>query len=456
MRLLDAQTLAVSWAVMASDHATARGVVESGAAGLAARLHQLRAARGPAPPRFTERVSELIMIASGSRGGSSMLAELLRLSPHALHFRAEINPFLRLAGLGHPNSGTGSDRLDAAHLYALNPAVRLALEHDLALDVGTPAAQVDEEAVDRFALDVAWRLSVQWPEMDIDPFMLADAACAVLPRSGAGDWNTERFHRRLLAELASRGIYMEEGFYDMPTSQPPMRPPGRILVEEPPFVLTQPWRPADPHALETMPLIVKTPSNVHRFDFLRALFPNARLRVLHLTRNPAASVNGLIDGWRHHGFHSYRLPVPLRIAGYVDYRPADRHWWKFDLPPGWADHIAEPLARVCAFQWRSSHEAIMAELDRSAIDCLRVRFEDLTRDADSRVTELRRISSWLGIPFEGSLGRAAYSGIDPVVATRAPRPRRWLDRAGEVRPVLGGEVAETARRLGYDSPDTWI
>lgn len=88
--------------------------------------------------------------------------------------------------------------------------------------------------------------------------------------------------------------------------------------------------------------MIKTPGNAYRLGFLRAAFPNARLRVLHLTRNPAASVNGLVDGWLHHGFHAYRLDEPLRITGYADVRPADRHWWKFDLPPSWPEYTAAP------------------------------------------------------------------------------------------------------------------
>ena len=41
--------------------------------------------------------------------------------------------------------------------------------------------------------------------------------------------------------------------------------------------------------------MIKTPSNAYRLPFIQALFPSARIRILHLVRNPAASINGLIE-----------------------------------------------------------------------------------------------------------------------------------------------------------------
>src|SRR2546421_2354328 len=91
---------------------------------LVTRLATLRRLRGPAVPDFSLRVRELVVVASSSRGGSSMLAETLRESSALLHLHAEINPFLRLVGLTFPESGSGSDRLDAGHVPALGPEAR--------------------------------------------------------------------------------------------------------------------------------------------------------------------------------------------------------------------------------------------------------------------------------------------------------------------------------------------
>src|SRR5438552_16777869 len=100
------------------------------------RLEALRRQRGPALSNFPLRVRELVVVASSSRGGSSMLAETLRASTSLVHLRAELNPFLRLVGLTFPESGSGSDRLDAGHLHRLDPALRQTLDEELALDAG--------------------------------------------------------------------------------------------------------------------------------------------------------------------------------------------------------------------------------------------------------------------------------------------------------------------------------
>src|SRR5579875_3520937 len=66
------------------------------------QLSQLRELRVPGVPDLTSRVRDLVFIASSSRGGSSMLAEMLRYSPDMIHLQGELNPVLRLAGLSFP------------------------------------------------------------------------------------------------------------------------------------------------------------------------------------------------------------------------------------------------------------------------------------------------------------------------------------------------------------------
>jgi DNA gyrase subunit B len=61
--------------------------------------------REPHISGLTGKVRDLVLILSSSRGGSSMLAELLRHSPDLMHLQAEINPYFRLAGLCFPQSG---------------------------------------------------------------------------------------------------------------------------------------------------------------------------------------------------------------------------------------------------------------------------------------------------------------------------------------------------------------
>ena len=136
------------------------------------RLAALRALRPPHPSLaegFFGKVRDVVIVASSSRGGSSIFTEILRKSRHLVHFRAEVNPFLLLGGLGHPHTGTGSDLLTAQ-----TPIPdRAGMEAEMARDVGRYAR--GRSNPERQAMDLAWRLSIQWPHLEIDPAQVADA-----------------------------------------------------------------------------------------------------------------------------------------------------------------------------------------------------------------------------------------------------------------------------------------
>jgi hypothetical protein len=427
------------------------------------RLSTLRDLRGPAVADFPGAVRDVVVIVSSSRGGSSMFAEILRRSDALLHLTAEINPFLRLAGLDHPAAGTGSDALGAGQLAALPPERLAFLGEELALDVGRAADRVPDG---RYALDAAWRLAVQWPHVPMDPVQVAQTARAVLERVRRDrGWAAQEvrepalFLRALIAELVRLGLPVGTRYYDLPedaggsAAGPGL---GPFLVEEPPFVLPRPWRPAGAADLLDRPLVIKTPSNVYRLGFLRALFRNARFRVLHLIRNPAAAINGLYDGWRHHGFQAHRMPEPLAIAGYVEREADNRWWWKFDLPPGWQAFTRAPLLDVCAFQWRSAHLAALQEAASGGVEIMTLRSEELMGATGARIAAFEEVADWLGVPVEGRFRQAVHDGIGPVVATAAPRAGRWRARASAIEQVLDGPTLAVADRLGYQDRTAWI
>ncbi|MCM4083545.1 sulfotransferase [Paractinoplanes hotanensis] len=432
------------------------------------RLAALRVRRRPIVSGFTRRVQDVVLLVCSSRSGSSMLAEMLRRTSALLHLRAEFNPYLRLAGLAYPDSGTGSDQLDARHLAALTPGQRLVFEEELSLDVGRPDPAVDDE---QFLLDAAWRFAVQWPAMRFDLADWLDTGRRVLAavRTRQHDWNpahpadVARFQTLLFEALAACGLPVRLAYYDLPHASRRPGPddargaPGDVLVEEPPFVLSLGWRYADERDLATRPLVIKTPSNAYRLGFLRALFPNARTWVLHLTRNPAASINGLYDGWLHHGFHAHRMERPLSIQSYGVDRPEDRWWWKFDLPPGWQEYTGATLPCVCALQWRSCHRAILEYVAGSGLPYLRVHFEDLMHSPQRRAAVLAGITGWLGVPMDEALREIARHGLrEPVAATVPPGLGRWRRRAEMVQAAVGPQELELAEELGYADDDVWV
>lgn len=458
-----------------------------------AHLERLQRDSGlPETPSPRATVRDLVVVASSSRGGSSLFVEYLKLLDGLLHFQGEINPFLRLCGLARPRTAAQSDRIDPAEMLAVAPA----LDRLLARDWGLPDDRLDTpERLDRYALVLAQRLVMQWPRLR--PSWAAVRGCLVgsldelqrdggwtaghfgagAPRTGsaaprAGDAaprpdGAAQFHSVFLRRLRTLHPEIDPHRYDLPPDLaariapdlPRTGAPPEAMVEEPPFILPRPWRPPTDREAATLPLVIKTPSNAYRLAALRALFPRARFRVLHLTRNPMAAINGLIDGWQHSGFFSCELQETLAIAGYSDRRDAwAQRWWKFDLPPGWASWRDRPLAEVAGLQWGAAHRATLDYLrTHPEVACTRVRFEDLIADAPGRLATFEDLSGWLGASIGPRAAALLRDGLPPVMATRAPAAARWRARAAQLEPLLREpQIARTARELGYvGDPAAW-
>jgi hypothetical protein len=437
--------------------------------GVDQRLRQLWRRLGLAGRPFPrEQVRDVVLLLSSSRGGSSFLTSMLRRSRWLLHLRAEINPMLRLTGRGHPRNGTGSDALDAGHLGEPSD-----LDPFLWWEVGRRVDRLPAGAPrHRFAGDLYGRLTMQWPEVELDPERLdrwtGETLDELVREHGwqpGGFPDARLFLAHLLSRVRRAHPEIDPFYYDIPPAMlhqamPDLPlggegPPSPELVEEPPFITPAPLVGATDLS---RPLIIKTPSNVYRLPFLAALFPRARLRVLHLVRNPAASINGLYDGWCHRGFFSHRLDRPLAIAGYSDRFPDwGRSWWNFDLPPAWKEWTDLALEEVCARQWMEAHRTILRYVERSAVDRYILRFEDLVGARESRMRVMSGLCDWLGVGPEG-MEEVISHGLPPVMATRPPAPARWRRRAGRILPLIeSGEVQTTARRLGYrEASDEWL
>ena len=430
----------------------------------------LRAQSGAAsPPDVTRCASQVIVIGSSSRGGSSIFAEVLRNSRRMLHLRAEINPFFRLHGVDDPQS-------DA--LVADTP-VPAALGQELGWDCGWPTNTLQGEADEwRFAVEIAVRLTLQWPSLSFDADTVHRCVQSVLRelRQNHG-WPTglfadpPHFHARLISALRVHWPEIQPAAYDLdqrlmaalsagPVSGAVSGPVDfvpRGILEEPPFVLTGPWVVADEERLATHPLVIKTPSNAYRLDWLRRVFASARLRVLHLTRNVGASVNGLYDGWRHPGFHSHEVGG-LNISGYTGVVAGADRWWKFDRPVDWQQYAAAPLEQVCAFQWRSAHAALLADARVPGRESpFRLRFEDALGPSYRQRPALDALEQWLGLPVASELSAVLSGALPLVMATAQPRQRRWFARIGLLASVLADPAnLSIMKELGYDAdPETW-
>lgn len=432
-------------------------------------VERINQGRQAAVPDLFSRVREVVVVASSSRGGSSIFTEILRQSPELIHFKGEINPFLVMAGLTSPASGKGDDSLEAFDAGPHNHLKLAVLEREMALDVciNRPVDIRDRQLRERFKSDLLWRITIQWPEIEIDPdFVFACIEQTFSELVQGHGWrpaefnDPQLFHVLFLARLRRRYTEINPHYYDLnaelikrycPGIEISLAPPGQCLIEEPPFVLIAPRHPVSVEMLGSRPLILKTPSNVYRLAFLQKVFHQARFRILHLVRNPADAINGLVDGWLYHGFFSHPLPAVLNIKGYSEHFPGwGKHWWKYDLPPGWQQWSDLPLEFVCGHQWQQAHQTILAYLNHNPVDSLRIAFEDVVGDLATRRLCFSRIAEWLGVNRQ-SLVDAALGDLPLVMATARPRQCRWFKKVALLRPVLEEPVnIEMARRLGYE------
>jgi hypothetical protein len=399
-------------------------------------------------------VPRVLVVVSSSRGGSTLVGELFRRSPGFLTLPAEINPLFVVAGL----ESAACDRTTA-------------LAGEIAAEIGRPAPTLPPEARQGFATNLAWRLTAQWPAAGIDPDevdrWVDDTLCELAAADPA--WSPPAFpdrvtfHLGLLARVRSAHPTVNPWYYDIPADRvreafpdvpEPEGPPGEHLVEMPPFVLLGPWQRAAPDHLSSAPLILTTPRNAFRLSFIRSLFPSARMQVLHLVRNPAAAVNGLIDGWRHRGFFNTAVETRLEITGYSDefLRWGDR-WWNYDFWPGWEDWAGAPLAAVCAQQWRTHHEAVLDWVARTGVEHHRLRFDDVVGGDRQRRRAFGALAAWLD---EGRVHDLSRLKLPPLMATVPPMPGRWARRAPSVlSAVTTGPVRDLADRLGCGDPSGW-
>lgn len=393
-------------------------------------------ALGAARPALTPNdIPEAVVILGSPRSGSSWLFHVLAQSGAFWAPQGEETPFYRLGGLGFIDSRSDSDRL-RPHI---DEAVRARVFDHLMFDVGRTGLPLSGTEWTQYLAQCATRLIVQWPRRNWTPSLLAEALLTSVHPEHAPELNWSN----LLAHL-----HIDPGWYDQLGRHSPnlQLELNDTVAEEPPFILQRPRARPAAHAKLSAPLLLKTSTNVYRRGWLQTLLPRTRLRFVILARNPAASINGLIDGWRSHAFHSHYLHgvTPLNIRGYTERVPHGDRWWKFDAPPGWADYAEATLPEVCAFQWRSAYEQLNTLFDQ---DHLLVRFEDL--QAPARVDgEFERLFAFTAAK---PLVPVAALANTPVMSSQPPRAGRWRARREEIEPVLHeARMRAQTERLGYD------
>lgn len=408
-------------------------------------------------------IKNVLVVQAASRSGSSFLYRLLSGHPGMISLNGEDIVFHKLGGLGRVNSVADSDSLPPD----LEPGAEVlgSVAGDLLLDSGCVHSGAGPFPSQAYAADCAQRFMLQWPGIGADPDILYDCAIKAVDfelckNSG---FDAGPAWASFLTLLDGCGITVNPWYYDLrpellrslfPQFEPPSGPPPQGGLEDPPFVVPEPRVFPDAAGAGQKTLLLKSSSNCYRAGFIKKLFPSARFRFVLLSRNPMAAVNGLMDGWLSTGFFSHDLGeiAELDIKGYsVPSKLWTRKWWKFDLPPGWAEYRGKTLAEVCAFQWISANRRILGDSSSGLLgETIRVRYEDLLEPASLR-RELGKILGFAGLPADGTAG--GRSSV-PVMAVSSPRPYKWLKRKDELLPLGSSlELREISLKLGYELRD---
>ena len=419
---------------------------------------------------FCSAVKTVVVVVCSPRSGSSLLASIFRRTDQLLNFQGAITPFLGLANLRYPESGDS----DALTVEQLPTAIANNLPLYLGQECGTLSESLpDQQSKDQFAVDLAIRLCMQWPMIDFDVENVRQAMLEALEslvselgwKEGAFE-DVELFHAVFLKYLCRVYPQVNPYLYDidkdliarfMPDVEPVAVLPSSRFIEMPPLITISPWKPASAEDLANKSVIIKTVANTFRLSFLKALFPQARFRILHLTRRIAASANGMYDGWHFPGFWAARVDRDLQIPGYSDVYPEwGKRWWKFGLAPGWQNMTDRPVVELAAFHWRTCHETILQWLDDHPdikADSLRIKFEDLLGSPREKQNVYTELTDWLNIELDDDLAFARDNDMPLQLATAKPAPERWRKRIDLLRPVLENPAnIALMRRLGYE-PD---
>lgn len=407
------------------------------------------------------------LVLGSSRSGTTLLFRELSRLTDVLSPRGEETPFVELclgARSKADSAALGPEMIDEAELDLLWGYLRN--------DLGIGLQQTHVTMPVLYKAELLQRLYVQWffsctpSEIRAVLDRVFDGLKGSLSDSG----RVSKLDARLvfcqsLSQMATQQL-LTAGYYDrdpllgsryQPHPAEPAGPPNsRWVLEEPPLIPILPRRRALQNG-QAVPrhILLKASATAYRLPLIRMLFPNASVRIVHLTRNPAASINGLIDGWHHWGFFSRNVAqnhgVELRIKDYSDVYEWGTQWWKFALPPNWQSVAKATLAEVCAFQWVSANRAILNSVQTGESDgYLPIRFEDILRSPEHREKAYNRITSFMGV---GSL-KALQRNLPVVMATKPPMPDRWRLRSKVLMPVLhSSAVEEMALKLGYEIPE---
>lgn len=378
---------------------------------------------------WNEDVANVLVILSASRSGSSLVFNALSTSPNIVAPAGEHEPWLFLSENKFPF--TQSDQIEIINNKEL--LLRL-LRNDMLIR----ESEVDSQ---EYLLLLRNRMRVRGLILsrDIEDEVLADNVVG-----------------SVVHQYLQQRNFGFDHFLPVPNSIRQLTSGDHVYpVENPPYIDIPIARRANTEELKSRTLLFKSPSDAYRAGLYEELFPNAKIKYVHLTRGYAQTINGIMDGWlaAKDAFISNGVGLTgrkLNIAGYTQDQQTSNYWC-FDLFPGWENFSNTDLLTIGAMQWATAHRAILRDFHSVG----GIKFEKLYSDKDEFIKQLEQTTGTKTEPKVWEI---------PVMATHAPRQARWKTREGIferirelIRVDIVNELMEVNEAMGYsEEPSTWL
>ena len=188
------------------------------------------------------------------------------------------------------------------------------------------------------------------------------------------------------------------------------RADGQRLVELSPMA-----RPASIRFVE------KTPKNMLRVPFMRAIFPDCRF--ILLARDPREAMSSMIEAWESGKFVTY-----AKLPGFTG--P-----WSLLLPDGYERFSGRPIEERVAFQWAEANRVALDDLSAIAPgEWCRVDYAELV---SSPVSVLRRIAAMADLDLSDVIAIADKGDLPLSTHTLSPpRAGKWRRHVSRLQSVL--------------------
>lgn len=381
-----------------------------------------------------EDFDTILVITAASRSGSSLLYDLLRRHSGIISTYSEHGKFYTLNDIAYPRFT--NDKLTPGDTGVEEEQ---AVKNDIVTSAGAVTQTPEKHRefyIDRFL----HHLPMQFYTRNFDYEAMREQW---LENGEYGD------------EIQHPGIMRR--YYDQPDVDNEKLRSFNVLhnyfIAETPFVTPHVHKRPLQNGDEEKTLLLKTSCDCHRLEWLDDMLDHDNTRYVHLTRNPAASINGLYDGWQsQRGFFTYNTndDETLHLDEYKH-----SHLWSYDLFPGWRDYTNTSLWNVTAAQWETANTNILnADIDEERVK--RVKAERIF-SASTREQTLDSILSFASV--EEDPGDAYVNnliGPDEVMTTKEPREARWREREEHV--IKAVETIDTSliHTLDYGDMSKWI